>query len=383
MNASASTPRDPGIELARIFAMMFVVLVHIVNLGGLWQAAEPHGAQDAACVFLYALGVCGVNCYAMISGFVGVGSPYRPWKILPLWLQTLTTGLGVVLAFAIFAPDKVSGEDWLTACLPITFDEYWYVTAYVGVFFFFPFLNLLLTALTARGRLALIGAVFLVATILPMMRRIWIGDDLFALNAGYGSLWLALLYLAGGWLRLDGDRLPLPHGRSRKLLLFLALLILMGGFEILLSHLRPSTAKYAALGYDSPLTVLASFLFVAALRDVRASNPAFRKWIFLFGSASFGVFLIHSQPVFLRNLFSPDAFANLAELPALSMTLLALGATLVVYFLCALIETARIGLFAVLRVRSLSERLLRPLSNLLPPELVFPAKETLESKQAE
>ena len=141
----------------------------------------------------------------------------------------------------------------------------------------------------------------------------------------------------------------------------------MTGIELLLQSARPATAKFAALSYDSPLPVAASFFLLASLRSISVKG-ILRKWILLFGSASFGVFLIHAHPLCLDAFFRPDAFAGLAQRTPLAMAFFAIGASIVVYFLCAMADCVRIALFRVLRVRTASERLFRPIAGLFPDD---------------
>lgn len=63
--------RNSGIELLRIIAMFSIVVLHIVGIGGINNAYPLHSAGYAAALLLRSVTFCSVNCYALISGYVG------------------------------------------------------------------------------------------------------------------------------------------------------------------------------------------------------------------------------------------------------------------------------------------------------------------------
>ena len=76
-----------------------------------------------------------VNTYAMISGFVSVDSHFKISNILILWLQVLFYGILINTVFFFLLPESRNTSGWIQALFPVTRKEYWYFTAYAGVFF--------------------------------------------------------------------------------------------------------------------------------------------------------------------------------------------------------------------------------------------------------
>ena len=60
-----------GIDLLRMAAMFFVAALHIIGIGGVITGSELLSGQFLTAQFLRIAMLCAVNCYALISGFVG------------------------------------------------------------------------------------------------------------------------------------------------------------------------------------------------------------------------------------------------------------------------------------------------------------------------
>ena len=148
--------RNRGIDLLRMTAMWMVVILHILNKGGVLAAAAPLSAGQGTARLLETAAYCAVNCYGLISGYVGVQRRFRYSGALALWLRVAFYTLGITAVFACLMPGSVNGDRVLRAFFPVLFRQYWYVTAYFGMCLFIPFFNLLLNRLS-KGQLRLLA----------------------------------------------------------------------------------------------------------------------------------------------------------------------------------------------------------------------------------
>ncbi len=142
--------RNRGVDLLRMVAMWMVVILHILNKGGALGASAPLSAGRETALLLDMAAYCAVDCYGMISGYVGAGHRFRYSGAVALWLRTAFYTLLITAAFTVFLPGSVNGDRVLRAFFPVLFRQYWYVTAYFGMCLFIPFFNLLLERLTRR-----------------------------------------------------------------------------------------------------------------------------------------------------------------------------------------------------------------------------------------
>ena len=110
--------RNRGIDLLRMTALWMVVILHILNKGGVLAAAAPLSAGQGTARLLETAAYCAVNCYGLISGYVGVQRRFRYSGALALWLRVAFFTLGITAVFACLMPGSVNGDRVLRAFFP-------------------------------------------------------------------------------------------------------------------------------------------------------------------------------------------------------------------------------------------------------------------------
>ena len=85
--------RNYGVDALRILAMYMIVILHVLGQGGILDAVRRGTGQYSVAWFMEIASYCAVNCYALISGYVGVKTKFRMSNILYLWLQVVFYGL--------------------------------------------------------------------------------------------------------------------------------------------------------------------------------------------------------------------------------------------------------------------------------------------------
>ena len=106
--------RNIGIDLARIVAMVLVVLFHFFDWGG---------CHTGESVTLRAARIISWNCiniFALISGFVAIGKVWRLSRYLQLWIQVLVTGIVCGIVVSIVCGVSPTVTDLLRMILPVT-----------------------------------------------------------------------------------------------------------------------------------------------------------------------------------------------------------------------------------------------------------------------
>ncbi|MGQ9411683.1 acyltransferase family protein [Streptococcus pluranimalium] len=120
---------NAGIDFLRIFAMFMIVVTHVLGKGGVRDSVA--GTVDVHFLqtwIIQASVYVAVNCYALISGYVGFRSSFKYSKVVNLWLQVAFYSIGITLFFLILGKD-IGSNDWLAAFFPVITGQYWYVTA--------------------------------------------------------------------------------------------------------------------------------------------------------------------------------------------------------------------------------------------------------------
>ena len=317
-------------------------------------ASRP--AAYYACWLLETGATCAVNCYGLISGYVGIKSTFRPWKLLLLYLQVWFWSVLLFLVFGLSHPGWITVAVVQKAFLPVTFKSYWYFTGYVALFLMMPFLNTGIQAMTKwmqRSLALALIAVFSVSTMLPKL----FSSDFLSLVGGYSFLWLLVLYVIGACLREGG--FTAPSGR-KLVLLYTGMVMLAWIYKILMEN---ATRKYLGearygklfITYTSlPMLVcgLCMLLLFARLRLGTWMN----KMVKVCSPAALGIYIIHAHPVIWENILKKrfSWIHNLSPLPAAAAVL---GSALLLFVFCLCLELLRIRLFEACHVSAFCRHL--------------------------
>lgn len=342
---SSSTTRNYGIDALRMFAMLLVLTSHILGCGGILEAAAPFSAQYEAAWLLQIIAYCSVNCYALISGYVGITAKYRYHNLLLLWLQVVYYTIGITLISSILIPGSVPLSKWVKAALPVTGSYYWYFTAYFALFFFMPLLNTAINHLSQKQLSAIIWGLILVFSCLQTLFH----KEIFGTAS---NAWLLMiLYVIGGYIRKYG---LFPKSSPFKLFIgFLAMILLtwlvMFLIESEIFHLLKPFGKNYLLGHTSP-TILFGGIFLVLIFERLHIPPFFKKFIAFFTPAAFSVYLIHAHS-FVWNYLLKERFISYVSFPVpVEITLILLTAA-IIYLLCSFIDMIRIFLFKQLKLK--------------------------------
>ena len=103
--------RNYGIDLLRVVAMFFVAALHIIGIGGIITGSELLSGQFLTAQFLRIAMLCAVNCYALISGFVGWNRTPKLSSLLRLWVKVMAFCVLITVMTQLRAPETVGLSD--------------------------------------------------------------------------------------------------------------------------------------------------------------------------------------------------------------------------------------------------------------------------------
>lgn len=347
---SATAQRNYGVDALRILSIYMVLVLHVLGMGGGIGGTKPFSANHIAAWSLEIGAFCAVNCYGLISGYVGINAKYRYTNLIMLWLQVLLYSLASALICRLQNPASVGFSELLDAAFPMMKGTFWYFTAYSGLFFLLPLLNRAVLALNRRQALVLCLTIAAVFSLMPIL----LNEDTFTLASGYTPLWLMLLYVLGACIRrfdfgrsIGSGWLFLIYGASVALALG-AMVVLMKKWVPFLSD-RYSAA--VLVNYTAPTILLCgvALLLIFSRWQIRA------KWVIgivkFLSRLAFGIYVLHLQPCVKEPLFGGKRFAALGNWPLPLMVLGVLGGALAIFAACAVVEKLRQLLFDGLRLR--------------------------------
>lgn len=317
--------RNYGIDILKSVSMLLVVLLHVLGVGNILGAAQPGTLAYNGAWYLETLALCAVNCFGLASGYVLCKGHYRYSRIFSLWVRVVCEMLAVTAAFALFAPSLVTRHEWFTALTPIYHNVYWYFTSYLILFFFVPYLNRMLLALSAGERKGLSITILALGCVVENVAP----GDIFFLNGGYSFLWLAALYVLGACLRLadlNDERID----RRVYLAAFFAAAVPTWYLTI---HFQSQRFEC----YTMPLILLEAVFLLLYFRRLPIARDKKHTAISMFSRTSFGVYIIHTVPLvwkyLLTNRFVPYLDLRFRYMiPAILLTAIA------IYLACTLLD---------------------------------------------
>ncbi len=365
--------RNTGLDLLRMVSMLMVAVLHILGQGGVMVRTGVNDPTYFTCYFLEAACLCAANCYALLSGYVGVKSHFSARKLLGMILTVEFYSLVIGLILGLSHRDWMTRETWLQIILPIQWKTWWYYSAYVGLYFLMPFLNRGVKALEPRDRRNLLSVTFILFSVCTMIAKVFFVDP-FSLVGGYSLIWLVILYVFGACLReleqergtSSGSGVSSPDANEASALqekakglweriLDLrpgALLLIFAGSTVLswLWKVLVDTGVITApadtqlqrmlLIYHSPTIVINAIALLLLFRQLRIRSTAVSRIITLLAPSAFYVYIIHTHPLIWEHILK-GAFSAWSSLSPAVVIFPVLGAALGIYLVCSAIDLVR------------------------------------------
>ena len=115
--------RNYGIDLLRLVAAFYVIILHTINQGGIYEATADYSYQNLISRMLLIVSYCAVNIFGLISGYVGYREPLKKTSYagyLPLWLTVVFYGVMYAGVYMILLPGTFTYKEIIKAALPVT-----------------------------------------------------------------------------------------------------------------------------------------------------------------------------------------------------------------------------------------------------------------------
>ncbi|MBR2861813.1 MAG: acyltransferase [Clostridia bacterium] len=340
-----------GIDLLRIVSIIGVCFLHVLGHGGILASANTIGRFSLVWM-LEILAYPAVNCFVLISGYVGFreGKYYPKLKnIISLFFTVVFYGALLCLIFKAIYPELISKDHLIAALAPIKHKNYWFFTCYAGMFVLSPVINAFVHNARGKHLMCLLLAIT-VCTFLSLEK------DVFVLSGGYSVMWFVLLYLLGAIIK-KYDLTALFSAKLWVALGVIALLITclfkIGGTFSSVPFLQEN--KENLVSYASPTVLLMAVAWLGAFSKLQRAEKA-KKIISFFATSAFSVYLIHDN-IFVRNfvISKIHLFTDKLSAPLLAASVVAL--VLGIFLVCTLIDKAKIGLFSLIKIDLLAEKI--------------------------
>ncbi len=346
--------RNYGIDTLRVLAMLFIVSYHILGHGGALRTVSiDNKTQFAVIWFIEVLVFCGVNCFALVSGYVGYKDDNFELKlssIIKLWVQVFFWGIVLLILEYFMVPANINLQRIAKAVLPVTFGEYWYFSAYFCLYFFRPLLNKVVFY-SKKDTFYIIAYILIFFSFYSTFAARF--SDPLNLNWGRSFLWLVCLYLLGAWLK----KLDFTNKYSNKMLMriMIILLLLTWFIKIVLSFWVSTVWGdiFISLGNFfimnlSPTILIMSICLLLLFSSIK-ENKLIKFIANCLTPIAFGVYIIHENG-FVKEIFIIDKYGFLTTISFWKIPIAVFGSALLIYLICAIMEWIRILIFKICKV---------------------------------
>lgn len=289
------------------------------------------------------------NGYALISGYVSYGKKQRYSSIIYRTIQVTFYTVVATALFLLVGMRNIGVQSIVAAVFPVQFSVYWYFTAFFCMWFFIPILNLYVEKTNQKLQKEVIFWLLMIYSILPTLFH----NDFSVQNWGYSSIWLAILYVLGAYIRKYGlqkiEKHALKVYACSVFLTWLSKIIIEIGTYKLFG--APRGGGYL-IQYTSPFVVMCAVSLLAYFSRIEL-NGTWTKIVRFFSPLTFGAYLVQEEPL-IRERLIMGKFRYLAYNSSIIMLLKILLFAAVIWFLGSIIDWLRTKLFRGCRIKELS-----------------------------
>ncbi len=312
------------IEGVRIFAILFVVLIHVVAIPLRSWSGDTVGSYQIYSL-IYVIGSCGVPLFLMITGSLLL-NPAKEISLNKIYCKMIPR---------ILIPLFVWG--WVFACMEIYFEtrmltismpfqalyrvlnneswaHLWYLYMLLGVYIFLPLMKHLSDTLSEKMYLYTTYAMIIVGYILPTINKVC------GINITI-SVPLPLCYFATVWMGYFVERYKENKIYNKILYIFgsvSAVVLIISG---IMNGVFGKNYYDVIAQYDNIFVLGTAILIYMVVRKC-LQNKSLPKWLLSLAGCSFGIYLLH--PVIINMLYKvvnirPTNFNAVISIPVFAI----------------------------------------------------------------
>jgi len=324
--------RNSRIELLRMLAMLFIVLSHYTVHNGIRNFTLPLGFNR----FLLettTLGNLGVIIFVIIMGYFSIKQkePFKFKKFILLILETVFYSVFIYLVFILLDHKHLSIKLLTKSIFPITFKGYWFMTTYIVLYIFTPYLNKFINSMTKKENTTFLNIGILLFSIINTLT----GQNFY----GNELIQFILFYSLGAYLSKYKDNF-FSKKKNSLITVLITILILISSV-IIIDLLGTKYLVFRSYStYLFKRTSIVCILLGTSIFSLFNQKETHNKFINILSSSVLGVYLIsdnsHIRKVLWINILK---VCNYVEKSSLIIHMLI--SVLLVYIICLLIDLIR------------------------------------------
>lgn len=352
---SSTKKRETNIELLRIICMIMIVFLHLLSFTGLLSTYRGISLKSTFVWGLEALCFVAVNCYVLISSYFSIDKKFSIRKILKLWIQIFFYSILIFIVMAFIFRVDFNKVDLLKSLFPILFKNYWFPTIYMGLCIFSPFLNIFIKNISKNQYKVLLILISFIFCVWPFLVQ---SSTNLEFGGAYSITWFIILYLIAGYLKLHFD---INKYKNYKYLL--TYFVCCASTFLIFSAINHFNIPYFSsdyfYSYNFILIVLASISLFIFFKNLKIKSDLINKIILFFAPLTFGVYLIHENPLVRGVLWSKVGVSIVGKFFILRVILIGL----LIYIICSMIDYIRSLIFKRVNAEIMDNQILKKIDN--------------------
>lgn len=298
--------RSDGLDLFRFVSMIFITILHLVN-----QHYHLLGYKEN----MYFCGVghilehicfCGVNSFAILSGFLFAKKEInydKKWlkKFITFWCKMVLWMLLSSLFIAFLFPTQKGMFNFrhlFFSFFPM-FYGWWYICAYFGLLLIQPLLSFFICKCSNNLLLRFSITTFIAFSVLSSF---FPNKNAFGLANGYSTLWLMICFIWGGTLYRFYHITDSPHFNAFGLIILFCSILFPIIIHFFISYFHLNGIAIV-LNYLSPFCVVESILLLLFFSKIKFDSQFIKKFIKILSINSLGIYLFQCNPLTWNLLF--------------------------------------------------------------------------------
>lgn len=285
--------RESNIELLRIVCIMGVIMNHYA-FHTAWIGLK--GINLNIIRVLGMGGRLGINIFLLIAGYFGITSATDTRKkIIKLWKERWLYSM-FISAIMVFLGYQILNLDYvLKAVFPIITCRHNYVTTFIMLYVFIPYINKGINALSQEEMKKMLLIWTVIISVIPTI--LTLRQGLYSNNVYSYLMWMAYMYCVGAYIR--------KYGLGEKISYGLLSLVMMVVMIVMAVYVEPNS-DVIPNGYNgnTPQSFLLLLTSVFVFCFFANAKVKYNKVINWFASSTFAILLIHDDPIVRQVLWN-------------------------------------------------------------------------------
>lgn len=283
--------RESNFELLRIISMVMVITLHYLGHGGVLSGVDKFSANFVIVNLLESFSIYAVNIYVLISAYFLSDSTFRINRVVKTWVQVVIYSGGIYILLTLMGLIKFNIIDLVKSFLPIIFNQYSFVSAYIIILLLSPYFNKLINTLSKMELVRLNSILIVIFSILN------VGFKLGAVTNSYLVNFIVLYFISAYIKRYYDFKIKNIY----YLLSFIicSIIIFVGRYG--LYYIGKDGVTDVLLSYSFIIVIIGAVSLFIYFKNLSIKSKIINNISIL----TFGVYLIHDN-VYLREILYRD-----------------------------------------------------------------------------